>query len=59
MNILIELRKDMVMVGEWSVIFMRVVDDGDFGNKIVDDIKDEGRVVGVKRERERIEEEKE
>lgn len=58
-NIPTELRKDMAMVGEWSVTSTRVVDDGDSGNKTADDTKDEGRAVGVKRERERTEEEKE
>ncbi|KAK4179116.1 hypothetical protein QBC36DRAFT_323229 [Triangularia setosa] len=57
-NIPTELRKDMAMVGEWSVTSTRVVDDGESANK-TEDNKDDSRAVGVKRERERTEEEKE
>ncbi|KAK4198743.1 hypothetical protein QBC40DRAFT_89419 [Triangularia verruculosa] len=56
-NIPAELRKDMAMVGEWSVTSTRVIDD-ESTNK-TDDNKDESRAVGIKRERERTEEEKE
>ncbi|KAK0673110.1 hypothetical protein QBC41DRAFT_333783 [Cercophora samala] len=57
-NIPTELRKDMAMVGEWSVTSTRVIDDAESANK-TEDTKDDGRAVGVKRERERTEEEKE
>ncbi|KAK0744443.1 hypothetical protein B0T21DRAFT_282034 [Apiosordaria backusii] len=57
-NIPTELRKDMAMVGEWSVTSTRVIDDGESRDK-TEDNKDESRAVGVKRERERTEEEKE
>ncbi|KAK4166730.1 hypothetical protein QBC43DRAFT_14935 [Cladorrhinum sp. PSN259] len=60
-----ELRKDMAMVGEWSVTSTRVIDDGE-GNsgesKSQEGEEGEdlaGRAVGVKRSREMTEDEKE
>ena len=61
-----ELRRDMAMVGEWSVTSTRVLDhdggdDGD-GDEKKDNNGDEGlegRAVGIKRAREMTEEEKE
>ncbi|KAK4225148.1 hypothetical protein QBC38DRAFT_483778 [Podospora fimiseda] len=54
-----ELRKDMAMVGEWSVTSTRIIDD-DAGGEEKGEQKDlAGRAVGVKRTREITEEEKE
>lgn len=53
-----ELRGDMAMVGEWTVTTTRVIDKPHEGeNK--EEPSAEGRATGIKRERERTEEEKE
>lgn len=53
-----ELRGDMAMVGEWTVTTTRVIEKPhEDENK--EELSAEGRATGVKRERERTEEEKE
>ncbi|KAK3987979.1 WW domain-binding protein 4 [Cladorrhinum sp. PSN332] len=61
-----ELKKDMAMVGDWSVTSTRVIDDGEENSEDRERVKGEdgnldlaGRAVGIKRARELTEEEKE
>ncbi|KAL2127480.1 hypothetical protein VTI74DRAFT_10672 [Chaetomium olivicolor] len=58
-NIPTELRGGMAMAGEWTVTSTRVIEDPDQKAEGKDAVSAEGRATGVKRERERTEEEKE
>lgn len=58
-NIPTELRGSMAMAGEWTVTSTRVVDDAPHKAEDKDLGSADGRATGVKRERERTEEEKE
>jgi hypothetical protein len=58
-NIPTELRGSMAMAGEWTVASTRVIEDDQHKVESGEVVSPEGRVIGVKRERERTEEEKE
>ncbi|KAK3349792.1 hypothetical protein B0T25DRAFT_249408 [Lasiosphaeria hispida] len=58
-NIPTELRGSMALAGEWTVTSTRVINKSSKGKATDDSMVDEARATGVKRERERTEEEKE
>ncbi|KAK0707987.1 hypothetical protein B0H67DRAFT_589017 [Lasiosphaeris hirsuta] len=58
-NIPTELRGSMALAGEWTVTSTRIVNKSGTGKAADDSAVDEARATGLKRERERTEEEKE